>query len=417
MVAIHAKHLTKVYHWYAKRADLLKEMLFLNRKQYHEQRLALDDVSFAVETGQSVGVMGQNGAGKSTLLKLLAGLSAPTSGSFEVNGRVAGLLELGMGFHQDYSGVENIRINGMLLGLSRREMEERLAAIVEFAELKEVIHQPLRTYSTGMQARLAFAIATALQPDILLIDEVLAVGDAYFVNKCIHHLQRFISGGGTVLVVSHNSFLLGRLCQKILWLENGKLRQFDNAQAVCRAYDLHVRRLESARREETCRLAGSQRWGSGEIRINSVLLLDQEERPEHAYFVGERMVVRIHYEAAGLCENPSIYLLVSRQDGVLATSCFSGEEPTDLGVFQGTGFVDVVFDPILLGDGDYWLSVGIFPHKAGPESIYRLDPFDYHERICEFTVKRQTRPLQTVFDHPVKWFHGVRADRTHTANG
>lgn len=405
MVAIQAKHLTKVYHWYENRADLLKEILLLNRKRYYEQRLALDDVSFAVGTGESVGVMGQNGAGKSTLLKLLAGLSAPTSGSFEVNGKVAVLLELGTGFHPDYSGVENIRINGMLLGLSRRETEQRLPAIVEFAELKDVIHQPLRTYSTGMQARLAFAIATALQPDILLIDEVLAVGDAYFVNKCIHYLQRFISGGGTVLVVSHNSFLLGRLCQKILWLENGKLRLFDSAQTVCRAYDLHVRRLESARQEEAGRLTGGQRWGSGEIRIKSVLLLNQGDRPEYAYFRGERMVVRIHYEATNLYANPSIYLLVTRQDGVLATSCFSGEEPTDLGMFQGTGFVDVVFDPLCLGDGTYWLSVGIFPRKEGPESIYRLDPFDYHERICEFTVKRPIRPLQTVFDHPVTWSH------------
>ena len=234
---------------------------------------------------------------------------------------------------------------------------------------------------------------------------MLAVGDAYFVNKCIHYLQRFISNGGTVLVVSHNSFLLGQLCHKILWLESGMLRQFDAAQVVCRAYDLHVRRLESARQEQAGRPTGGQRWGSGEIRILSVLLLDREEQPVYAYFRGERMVVRIHYEATGPYENPSIYLLVTRQDGILTTSCFSGEEPTDLGVFQGTGFVDVVFDPLLLGDGGYWLSAGIFPHKQGPESIYRLDPFDYQERVCEFTVKRPNRPLQTVFDHSVTWSH------------
>ncbi len=405
MVAIQAKHLTKIYRWYARRADLLKEMLCFNRKPYHAQRLALDDVSFEVGAGECIGVMGQNGAGKSTLLKLLAGLSAPTSGSFEMNGKVSALLELGTGFHPDYSGVENIRINGMLLGLSRREAEQKLPTIVEFAELGEVIRQPLRTYSTGMQARLAFSIATALQPDILLIDEVLAVGDAYFVNKCIHYLQRFISNGGTVLVVSHNSFLLGRLCHKILWLESGKLRQFDAAQAVCRAYDQYVRRLESARREQAGRREGGERWGSGEIGIQSVLLLDRDEHPEYAYFRGDRMVVRINYKTAGLYHNPSIYLFVSSHDGILVTSCFSGEEPIDLGVFQGTGYVDVVFDPLLIGDGSYWLTVGIFPHKEGPESIYRLDPYDYHERVCEFTVTRPNRPLQTVFDHPVTWSH------------
>ena len=405
MVAIQAKHLSKVYQWYARRSDLVKELLLLNRKQYHERRVALDDISFEVRKGECVGIIGQNGAGKSTLLKLLAGLSAPSSGSFEVNGKLAALLELGTGFHPDYSGVENIRINGMLLGLSLGEVKQRLPAIVEFAELGEVIRQPLRTYSTGMQARLAFSIATALQPDILLIDEVLAVGDAYFVNKCIKYLQRFISNGGTVLVVSHNSFLLGRLCQKILWLENGRLLQFDSAQAVCRTYDQHVRRLEGARREQAGRLEDGERWGSGEILIQSVLLLDRDEHPEYAYFRGDRMVVRINYKTIGIYQNPSIYLLVSSQNGTLVTSCFSGEEPIDLGEFQGTGYIDVVFDPLLIGDGSYWLTVGIFPHKEGPESIYRLDPHDYHERVCEFTVKRPNRPLQTVFDHPVKWSH------------
>ena len=161
MVAIQAKHLSKVYRWYARRTDLIKEMLLLNKKQYHSKRVALEDISFEVGAGESVGIIGQNGAGKSTLLKLLAGLSVPSSGSFEVNGKVAALLELGTGFHPDYSGVENIRINGMLLGLSRREIVQKLPTIVEFAELGEAIQQPLRTYSTGMQARLAFAIATA----------------------------------------------------------------------------------------------------------------------------------------------------------------------------------------------------------------------------------------------------------------
>jgi len=405
MVAIQAKHLSKVYRWYARRTDLIKELLVLSRKQYHAKRVALDDVSFEVRMGECVGIIGRNGAGKSTLLKLLAGLSAPSSGSFEVNGKVASLLELGTGFHPDYSGVENIRINGILLGLSLGEIEQKLPAIVEFAELGEVIQQPLRTYSTGMQARLAFSIATALQPELLLIDEVLAVGDAYFVNKCINYLQRFISDGGTALVVSHNSFLLGRLCQKILWLENGKLLQFDSAQAVCRAYDQYVRRLESARCEQAGRRGDGERWGSGEIRIQSVLLLDRDEHTEYAYFRGDRMVVRINYKTAGLYRNPSIYLLVFSHDGPLVTSCFSGEEPIDLGVFQGTGYVDVVFDPLLIGDGSYWLTAGIFPHKEGPESIYRLDPYDYHERVCEFTVKRPNRPLQTVFDHPVTWSH------------
>ena len=405
MLAIQAKNLTKTYRCYPRRTDIIKELLCLNTKPFHSTRTALEDVSFEILKGESVGVMGSNGAGKSTLLKLLAGLSRPTSGVFEVKGRVAALLELGTGFHQDYSGAENIRINGMLLGLSRRAVEQKFDAIIDFAELAHVIDQPLRTYSTGMQARLAFAIATALEPDILLIDEVLAVGDASFVNKCIQFLQRFLSNGGTALLVSHNSFLLSRLCQRILWIEQGKLIQHGEAQAVCRAYDLYVREHDRAKQKGNTQSQGSLRWGSGEIRIHSVALLDSKEQGQSSYFTGEKMIVRLNYETTGAYENPSVYVLVTRADGLLVTSCFSGEAAVELGTFHKTGSVDVIFDPLLLGDGAYWISAGIFPKKDGPESIYRLDPYDYHECVCELTVKRQVRPLQTVCDHPVRWSH------------
>jgi hypothetical protein len=138
-------------------------------------------------------------------------------------------------------------------------------------------------------------------------------------------------------------------------------------------------------------------------------LFDETGQPQYAYFRGERMVVRLTYETAGFYENPSVHVLATRQDGVFVTSCFSGEEPVDLGTFHGKGQVDVAFDPLLIGDGSYWLSVGLFPQREGPASIYRLDPYDYHERACEFTVRRPDRPLQTVFDHPVKWSHLVQS--------
>jgi ABC-type polysaccharide/polyol phosphate transport system ATPase subunit len=410
MLAIQAKNLTKMYRCYPRRTDILKEIVCLNTRQWHSVRTALEDVSFEIPRGESVGVMGSNGAGKSTLLKLLAGLSRPTGGTCELRGRVAALLELGTGFHPDYSGRENIRVNGMLLGLSRREVERKFDAIVDFAELAHVIDQPLRTYSTGMQARLAFAIATALEPDILLIDEVLAVGDASFVNKCIQFLQRFLSSGGTALLVSHNSFLLGRLCQRILWIEQGKLVQFGEAQAVCRAYDLYVRERDRVRQKGGPQSVGGLRWGSGEVRIQSVTLLDGAMQPQSAYFTGEKMVIRLNYVATGVQENPSVYVLITRADGLLVTSCFSGEAGVELGAFRAAGSVDVIFDPLLLGDGSYWVSVGIFPKKDGAESIYRLDPYDYHECICELTVKRPVRPLQTVCDHPVRWFHESSGD-------
>jgi ABC-2 type transport system ATP-binding protein len=407
MLAIQAKNLTKIYRWYPRRADIIKELLYLKRKSYHSLRTALEDVSFEIVKGESVGVMGCNGAGKSTLLKLLAGLSQPTSGAFEVRGRVAALLELGTGFHPDYSGAENIRINGILLGLSRCAVEQKFDAIVDFAELRHVIDQPLRTYSTGMQARLAFAIATALEPDILLIDEVLAVGDASFVNKCIQYLQHFLSSGGTAVLVSHNSFLLSRLCKRILWIEQGKLVQIGEAQTVCRAYDFYVRQRDRAKQKPNTQSQGSLRWGSGEIRIQSTTLLDGAGQAQSTYVTGEKMVVRLQYEATRVLENPSVYILVTRVDGLLVTSAFSGEAAVDLGSFNKAGSVDIVFDPLIVGDGSYWVSVGIFPRREGAESIYRLDPYDYHECVCEVTVKRPDRPLQTVCDHPVRWSHNA----------
>jgi ABC-type polysaccharide/polyol phosphate transport system ATPase subunit len=404
MLAIQAKNLTKIYRWYPRREDIIKELLLLNRKPYHSLRTALEDVSFEIQKGESVGVMGSNGAGKSTLLKLLAGLSQPSRGVFEVRGRVAALLELGIGFHPDYSGTENIRINGMLLGLSRRAIEKKFDEIVEFAELRHVIDQPIRTYSTGMQARLAFAIATALEPDILLIDEVLAVGDASFVNKCIQFLQNFLRNGGTAVLVSHNSFLLSRLCKRILWIEQGKLVQVGEAQTVCRAYDLFVRQRDRARQKPNDQIQGN-RWGSGEIRIESTMLLDGREQSQSTFVTGEKMIVRLKYESSTTIDNPSVYVLVTRGDGLLVTSCFSGEPAVELGAFSKTGSVDVIFDPLLLGDGSYVVSVGLFPRKEGAESIYRIDPYDLHEDVCEFTVKRPDRPLQTVCDHPVRWSH------------
>ncbi len=404
MVVIQAKQLTKVYRSYG-RFDVLRELLNLVPQRAPGRRPALEDVSFSVESGECVGVIGRNGAGKSTLLKLLAGMSAATSGSLEVHGKVTTLLELGTGFHLDHSGAENVRINGMLLGLSRREVESRLPAIVEFAELAEVINEPVRTYSSGMQSRLAFAITTALQPDVLLIDEVLAVGDAYFVDKCIRHLQGFLRNGGTALVVSHNAFLISRLCRKALWLEQGKVRQFGAAQDVCRAYELYVRELERVSQGRPGADGPDRRWGSGEIRIRSVRVLDHEKKEETSFFRGERLVVRIAYDSSAAQVNPSISLVVTRHDGTLVTSCFSEDEGIDMGTFQGSGHVDVAFDPLLLGDGVYWLSVGIFPHKTGAETISRMDPFDYHDQACQFTVKRPARPLQTVFDHPVRWSH------------
>ena len=207
------------------------------RGQGRQRFFALRDVSFRLEAGESMALVGRNGAGKSTLLGLVAGLARPDCGRIEVQGRVAALLELGSGFHPDLTGLENLRLNASLLGLSRRRTEEVSGAIAEFADIGDFLREPLRTYSTGMLMRLAFAIAIHVDPDILIVDEVLAVGDQPFQVKCFERIRQFKAEGKTLLFVSHATQLVREICDRGLWLEHGKVRMDGSAAAVLEAYE------------------------------------------------------------------------------------------------------------------------------------------------------------------------------------
>lgn len=236
--AISVKDLTKVYKTYAKPSDLLREIVL--RKPRHDLRYALIGVSFEVARGECVGIIGPNGAGKSTLLKIIAGTLSPTSGEVSLRGRVSSILELGTGFHPEYSGRENVFLGAMCLGMSRREIEKKFDWIVDFAELRDVIDHPFKTYSSGMQARLTFATAISIDPEILIIDEALAAGDAYFVVKCGQRIREICESGTTVLFVSHSSYQVASLCSRAVWVENGAVREIGNAVDVCRRYDYAV---------------------------------------------------------------------------------------------------------------------------------------------------------------------------------
>jgi lipopolysaccharide transport system ATP-binding protein len=213
--------------------DRLKHLL---RPHSHELFHALQDLTFSVNHGESLAVIGHNGAGKSTLLNLTTNLCRPDRGSIEVNGRVAALLELGSGFHPDLTGAENVRINAALLGFSRRQVREKFDEIVAFSELEDVINEPLRTYSTGMMMRLAFSVAVSVDPDILIIDEVLGVGDLSFQNKCRDRIMQFRQAGKTMLCVSHSIETLMELCDRALWLDHGRLMKYGPIARVIEAY-------------------------------------------------------------------------------------------------------------------------------------------------------------------------------------
>jgi len=244
--AIVADGLTKVYKSYRRPADRLWEALL--RRPRHSELRALDDVSFALPKGEGLGVIGENGAGKSTLLKVLCGVTQATAGSLRVDGRVAAILELGAGFHPEFTGRQNAVLNAALLGLSEGEVQAALPRIVEFSELGEFVDRPVKTYSTGMAMRLAFSIATQVEPEVLIVDEALSVGDGYFQKKCMDRMLAFIRGGGTVLFCSHAMYYVSSLCRHALWLRAGRVEHFGAALDVVHAYEEHLAAREAAAR-------------------------------------------------------------------------------------------------------------------------------------------------------------------------
>lgn len=422
---IRAEHLTKVYTRYKSRSDRIRGLFAFGTKSYAAKFTALHDVSFEVFGGDSVGIIGRNGAGKSTLLKVLAGLSPLTAGRLDIRGKIGALLQLGAGFHPEYTGAENIFISGCLLGLTRKETSAKFDEIVEFAELGEFIHQPVKTYSTGMQARLAFAINTAINPEILLIDEVLAVGDSYFVRKCIRYLQDLMRRGCTVLLVSHDLVMVRQLCQKAMWLHDGRLLEYGPVAGVCSAYEAWVREEENKeilRRSKQLwqiRTRGrspevdvigqpSRAPGPDQIRITAVQVLDEKEQERACFVAGDRMLVRVHYFSAIDYTNPNVGITVERADGLIACAVSTLDEKFETGQLgKGTGYFEAGYEPLLLGPGLYRITVSITlddPLALGDTNFDRLC------QVQEFKVETKGRAYAVAVTHPVLWRH-VKTNR------
>lgn len=221
MYSIRVKDVTKVYQLYEKPVDRLKESMSIIKKIYHKDFFALDKVSFDVEKGQTVGIIGTNGSGKSTILKIITGVLTPTQGSVEVNGKISALLELGAGFNNDYTGIENVYMNGTMMGFSKAEMDRKLPEILEFADIGDFVYQPVKTYSSGMFVRLAFALAINVEPEILIVDEALSVGDVFFQSKCFRKIEEIRKNGTTVLMVTHDMGSVIKYCDKVVLLNKG----------------------------------------------------------------------------------------------------------------------------------------------------------------------------------------------------
>jgi lipopolysaccharide transport system ATP-binding protein len=274
--AVIAEGLGKTYHVYATPLDRLREAV--SRRPRHRDFAALADVSFTVAKGEGIGIIGENGAGKSTLLKMLAGITAPTAGRVAVAGKVASILELGSAFHPELTGRQNVVLNAAMLGLSERELRQKMPAIEAFSELGPFLDQPVKAYSTGMAMRLGFSIATQVEPDVLIVDEALSVGDGYFQKKCIDRLLAFLAGGGTLLFCSHAMYYVTAFCRRALWLKQGRVAALGEANAVVRRYEDYL--LEKSAPEAAAAPAAvAEEALPGAARITAVRLGGSETLP------------------------------------------------------------------------------------------------------------------------------------------
>jgi len=316
-LAVRADRVSKTYRVYASGADRLRELLF--RRRRHREFHALSDVSFDLPRGRALGLIGENGAGKSTLLKIVAGTTRATSGTVERRGAVASILELGMGFHPEFTGRENARLNAAILGLGPGEIRRRLPEIEAFAELGEFFDRPVRTYSSGMVLRLAFAVATHGNAEVLIVDEALSVGDGYFQKKSVDRITEFHRRGGTLLFCSHAMYYVALLCDSAIWLKNGAVAAQGGALAVVREYETFLRRKERARvgtEFETARPAATD--GRQPARLTEVVVHDGSGFPRGEFAAGETLAVDVAFETEDPALAFHVRVGVDRDDGVQA---------------------------------------------------------------------------------------------------
>jgi lipopolysaccharide transport system ATP-binding protein len=384
MVAVQFESVSKIFKANRHRPRSFQEAVISlgHRRQVPREEAfwVLRDVSFVIQHGETVGLIGENGAGKSTALKLMARTVLPTTGRVTLNGKVSALLELGAGFHPDLSGRENIFLSGSLMGLSRAYLQARFDEIVAFSELEPFMDMPVKHYSSGMYMRLAFAISAHIDPDILLVDEVLAVGDQAFQTKCLWRINHLQQRGATIVIVSHDAGMIARLCQRAIWLDEGRVCGDGRPADVIAAY---VSRRGGGREgwQISDSVAGSatQRWGSGEVRIERFELLNSAGQPAQVFTTGERMTIRLWYYTPARVQDPAFGFGIHAADGALVTSPNCVEDGQAASV-EGRGHVDYVFEALPLLDGIYDLTVAVYNRTV-------TLPYDHWHKAARFEVR------------------------------
>jgi ABC-type polysaccharide/polyol phosphate transport system ATPase subunit len=442
--AIELTNVSKIYRRYSGRqfstlkSALLQRSLLQNLRP-NEVFPALTDVSFAVRRGVTYGVIGKNGSGKSTALKLVAGITKPTTGTVKVEGRISALIELGAGFHPEISGRENVFINGIMLGLTKREVQERFDEIVDFAELREFIDAPVKTYSSGMYMRLGFAVAIHVNPDVLLVDEVLAVGDEGFTHKCLDKFGEFRRRGKTILLVTHSLPLVERFCDEALWLDQGHAMTHGDPKRVVDAYLTKVEEGESEllatskaravedadrdgqeRQERQERQEGQEgqegndgqqapsspdqsrrvegRWGSREVEIVDVTFFDKDNQPSFVFHTGDPVSIRLKLHAAHPTDDFVFGIAIFNPDGVCCYGTNTEREDMEPVRLAGDAEVTFAIDSLALVDGTYKVDVAV--HKRDGF------PYDYHRLLYTFRMKSRSRDVGIYRPHHEWRFSG-----------
>ena len=375
--AVRVTDVTKTFKVYMDKGDTLKERVLFRKRSRFEKREILRGISFQIPRGQAVGFIGRNGCGKSTTLKLLSRILKPNEGKVEISGRVSSLIELGAGFHPDMSGRENIYINASIFGLKREEIDSRVEEIIRFSELEEFIDNPVRTYSSGMYMRLAFAVAINVNADVLLIDEILAVGDVSFQKKCFERLKKIKEDGTTIVIVSHSMEQLYSICDRLIWIENGKVREDGQPRLVGTHYldDMEDERQARLARESVEQLKGekersileltdrvhpqARRDGTREVYFTGVELLDGEGKPCRIFGTGDKVTLVCRYATA--LERPAVNFnmdFVRDNWQYCYGSCFT-KAGDELPVLEKEGRVIFEIEKLMLLPGKYYLDIGI----------------------------------------------------------
>ena len=355
-IAVRAVNVSKHYDMYRRPMDRLIELL--TRLQRHVIFPALQEVTFAVEKGETIGIIGQNGAGKSTLLKLLCGITQPSSGTLTSNGTIASILELGTGFHPDFTGRDNAALNAAILGLTPGEIRERLPAILEFSELGSFVDRPVKTYSSGMYKRLAFSVAVNVDPDILVIDEALAVGDGHFQKKCIDKIREFQDAGKTILFCSHSLYYVSSICRRTLWLDRGRVVRYGPSVDVVHEYETFLRERD---REHPAKETAQAAPVRTPARFREIVVCDKSGRPRDRFARGEDIHVRMRIEADSPAE--PIHVLVGVHRSADDLQCFAVGTHAD-GVPPLSGRTDYEITvrlldvPLLRGEYDILAFIG-----------------------------------------------------------